>query len=67
MAGSRTRSAPAMTRNTTPTSIADALHAETRRLLSLAVTMPRRTAEIDDALDRWLLHPVFGPGGAGAW
>jgi ferrous iron transport protein B len=39
---------------------AEALHAETRRLLSLAVTMPRRTAEIDDALDRWLLHPVFG-------
>ncbi|GAB3352324.1 ferrous iron transporter B [Lysobacter tyrosinilyticus] len=38
----------------------DALHAETRRLLSLAVTMPRRTAEIDDALDRWLLHPVVG-------
>ena len=36
------------------------LHAEVRRLLSLAVTMPRRTAEIDDALDRWLLHPVFG-------
>jgi ferrous iron transport protein B len=39
---------------------AEALHAETRRLLSLAVTMPRRTAEIDDALDRWLLHPAFG-------
>ena len=39
---------------------ADALHGETRRLLSLAVAMPRRTAEIDDALDRWLLHPVFG-------
>jgi ferrous iron transport protein B len=38
----------------------EALHAETRRLLSLAVTMPRRTAEIDDALDRWLLHPVIG-------
>ncbi|BCT91062.1 ferrous iron transporter B [Lysobacter helvus] len=38
----------------------EALHAETRRLLALAVTMPRRTAEIDDALDRWLLHPVFG-------
>ena len=36
------------------------LHAETRRLLSLAVAMPRRTAQIDDALDRWLLHPVFG-------
>jgi ferrous iron transport protein B len=38
----------------------DVLHAETRRLLALAVTMPRRTAEIDDALDRWLLHPVVG-------
>lgn len=38
----------------------DALHAETRRLLSLAVSMPRRTAEVDDALDRWLLHPVLG-------
>ncbi len=37
-----------------------ALHAETRRLLALAVAMPRRTAAIDDALDRWLLHPVFG-------
>ena len=38
----------------------DALHAETRRLLELAVTMPQRTAKIDDALDRWLLHPLFG-------
>lgn len=38
----------------------DALHAETRRLLALAVSMPARTARIDDALDRWLLHPVFG-------
>lgn len=36
------------------------LHAETRRLLSLAVAMPTRTARVDDALDRWLLHPVFG-------
>jgi len=36
------------------------LHAETRRLLSLAVSMPTRTAKVDDALDRWLLHPVFG-------
>lgn len=35
-------------------------HAETRRLLELAVRMPTRTARIDDALDRWLLHPVFG-------
>ncbi len=37
-----------------------ALHAETRRLLAQAVTMPRRTAAVDDALDRWLLHPLFG-------
>ena len=38
----------------------EALHAETRRLLSLAVEMPSRTARIDDMLDRWLLHPVAG-------
>ncbi|HZV37721.1 MAG TPA: ferrous iron transporter B [Pseudoxanthomonas sp.] len=36
------------------------IHAETRRLLALAVDMPTRTAKIDDALDRWLLHPVLG-------
>ncbi|WP_074867891.1 ferrous iron transporter B [Lysobacter enzymogenes] len=36
------------------------LHAETRRLLDLTVSMPTRTAKIDDALDRWLLHPVLG-------
>jgi len=36
------------------------LHAETRRLLAAAVSMPSRTAKIDDALDRWLLHPLFG-------
>ncbi len=35
-------------------------HAETRRLLELAVRMPTRTAQVDDTLDRWLLHPVFG-------
>lgn len=35
-------------------------HAETTRLLALAVRMPARTARIDDALDRWLLHPVVG-------
>ncbi|WP_256645074.1 ferrous iron transporter B [Thermomonas paludicola] len=38
----------------------EALHEEVRRLLTLAVGMPRRTAEIDDVLDRWLLHPVIG-------
>ena len=36
------------------------LHAETRRLLAATVSMPTRTAKVDDALDRWLLHPVFG-------
>ncbi len=37
-----------------------ALHEETRRLLALTVRMPTRTARMDDALDRWLLHPVVG-------
>ena len=36
------------------------LHGETKRLLDLAVRMPERTAKVDDALDRWLLHPVVG-------
>lgn len=35
-------------------------HARVRKILSVAVRMPARTAKIDDALDRWLLHPVFG-------
>ncbi|MBH1637487.1 ferrous iron transporter B [Stenotrophomonas maltophilia] len=35
-------------------------HAKVREILSGAVRMPARTAKIDDALDRWLLHPVFG-------
>ncbi|WP_354677798.1 ferrous iron transport protein B [Cupriavidus plantarum] len=35
-------------------------HAEVRRLLAAAVTMPARIARVDDALDRVLLHPVFG-------
>lgn len=38
----------------------DDLHAEARRLIEASVEMPRRTARIDDALDRWLLNPVFG-------
>ena len=42
-----------------PTPATD-LHAEARRLIDATVSMPRRTAQIDDALDRWLLHPVFG-------
>ncbi len=39
--------------------VADA-HAETARLLAVAVTMPRATAAIDDAVDRVVLHPVAG-------
>ncbi|MRI41427.1 ferrous iron transport protein B [Stenotrophomonas sp. MH181796] len=35
-------------------------HAKVRQILSVAVRMPARTAKVDDALDRWLLHPVFG-------
>src|SRR5438445_181765 len=31
-----------------------------KRLLDAAVTMPARTAAMDDRLDRILLHPVFG-------
>ncbi len=36
------------------------LHGQVRDILANAVQMPARTAKIDDALDRWLLHPVFG-------
>lgn len=38
----------------------DDLHAEVRRLLSTCVLMPTQTDARDDALDRVLLHPVFG-------
>ncbi|WP_416051252.1 ferrous iron transport protein B [Cupriavidus basilensis] len=36
------------------------VHQEVKRLLDAAVTMPARTAAMDDRLDRILLHPVFG-------
>ncbi len=36
------------------------LHAIVNRMLANAVTMPTRTSAVDDALDRVLLHPVFG-------
>ncbi|MFP5441841.1 MAG: ferrous iron transporter B [Gammaproteobacteria bacterium] len=36
------------------------LHAEVAHLLAAAVSMPRRTSEIDDRLDGVLLHPVWG-------
>ncbi|PPV06184.1 ferrous iron transport protein B [Xanthomonas bromi] len=35
-------------------------HALVRQILSTAVTMPTRTSRVDDALDRWLLHPIWG-------
>jgi ferrous iron transport protein B len=37
------------------------LHAEVRSLLAATVTMPRATDARDDAIDRWALHPFFGP------
>ncbi|KWR91958.1 ferrous iron transport protein B [Cupriavidus sp. IDO] len=36
------------------------VHAEVNRLLNAAVSMPARTAAMDDRLDRIVLHPVFG-------
>ena len=42
-----------------PASRAD-LHAQVRELLAATVVMPRATDRLDDALDRWTLHPVFG-------
>jgi len=36
------------------------LHAQVRELLTASVRMPRATALLDDAIDRWALHPVFG-------
>ena len=35
-------------------------HAEVKRLLDVAVTMPTRTAQFEDKLDGVVLHPVFG-------
>jgi ferrous iron transport protein B len=36
------------------------LHAQVHRLLRAAVQMPRATAVFDDAIDRVVLHPVWG-------
>src|SRR5207342_1056768 len=36
------------------------LHAQVRQLLADTVVMPQRTAAIDEAIDRWALHPVWG-------
>ena len=36
------------------------LHVEVRRLIASAVSIPRKTAVLDDRIDRWALHPVGG-------
>ena len=36
------------------------LHAEVRRLLAATVSMPRATAAIDDTIDHWALHRIWG-------
>ena len=36
------------------------LYARVNAILDAAVVMPSRTSRLDDTLDRWLLHPVFG-------
>ncbi|MBS0584325.1 MAG: ferrous iron transporter B [Proteobacteria bacterium] len=36
------------------------LHADVRALLAATVSVPRRTAAVDDAIDRVVLHPVLG-------
>ncbi|HHW4679012.1 MAG TPA: ferrous iron transporter B [Xylella sp.] len=38
----------------------DQYHTRVRQLLAAAVKMSSRTSRVDDVLDRWLLHPVFG-------
>jgi ferrous iron transport protein B len=38
----------------------EALHEHVHAILDACVTMPQRTAPVDDALDRVLLHPVLG-------
>src|SRR3546814_6982953 len=40
------------------------LHVAVRELLAATVTMPQRTARIDDALDGIFLHPIFEIGRA---
>lgn len=42
------------------TAVEQDVHAQVRRILAAAVSMPRSTSVVDDAIDRWALHPVFG-------
>ena len=43
-----------------PAALPEDRHQQVRRILQAAVSMPRDTSALDDGLDRWLLHPVFG-------
>lgn len=36
------------------------VHDQVRKILAAAVVMPTATSGIDDTIDRWVLHPVFG-------
>jgi ferrous iron transport protein B len=36
------------------------LHQRTRALIDATVRMPSQVSRLDDAIDRWALHPVFG-------
>ncbi len=36
------------------------LHQQVRELMAAAVEIPAMAAHVDDAIDRWALHPVFG-------
>jgi len=36
------------------------VHEQVRKILAAAVVMPTATSGIDDTIDRWVLHPVFG-------
>ncbi|GAB3036863.1 ferrous iron transporter B [Oleiagrimonas citrea] len=36
------------------------LHQQVRELIAAAVQVPPMASRIDDAIDRWVLHPVFG-------
>ncbi|XQA66933.1 ferrous iron transport protein B [Xanthomonas sacchari] len=52
--------APALPPAVAPSEGQGDYHQQVRAILAAAVSMPTRTSRVDDALDRWLLHPVAG-------
>ncbi|MCW0390937.1 ferrous iron transport protein B [Xanthomonas sacchari] len=52
--------APALPPAVAPSEGQGDYHQQVRAILGAAVSMPTRTSRVDDALDRWLLHPVAG-------